>query len=404
MTTRRHFLEASAAVTGLILPNVFQQMARAVPDLDQQSAKDSILIVVQLSGGNDGLNTIIPCSDAAYVKARPKLKISSKDALPLDQRLGLAPSMTGFHQLWNTGQLAIVQGVGYPQPNRSHFESMDIWHKATTSTEEKFGWLGRCAPHIGGAGNGVLHIGDGEPPLAIFGSTGYAPSMRSLQDFQLKTGSGAEGDQRRAAIESLVEKSPSPDELLSFVQESSKQSFASAARIREVANEYRTGVAYPQTPLAQRLKLIAQLIDARLPQRVYYVSHDGFDTHAAQGISHGSLLGVLSDAMAAFHADLKEHGHEKRVTGFVFSEFGRRVAENGSAGTDHGTAAPVFLTGSSVKGGLHGAHPALDDLDEGDLKFHTDFRSVYSTLLRSWLDVDPGKVLAGQFPELALIQ
>jgi uncharacterized protein (DUF1501 family) len=281
---------------------------------------------------------------------------------------------------------------------------MDIWHKATTAATEKFGWLGRCAPEIGGAGDAVLHIGDGEPPLAVFGATGYAPSMRSIQDFQLKTGNGTDGDRRRAAVEQLAEKSNGGDDLLSFVQSSAKQSFASAARIREVASEYKTASAYPETPLAQRLKLIAQLIDAKLPQRVYYVSHDGFDTHAAQQLSHGQLLKTLGDAMEAFHADLKSHGHGERVTGFVFSEFGRRVAENGSQGTDHGTAAPVFLTGAGVKGGLHGKHPSFDDLDQGDLKFHTDFRSVYATLLQDWLGVDPKKVIAGQYPALPLLK
>ena len=382
-------------------------MAAAAPGLDQRGAKDTILVVVQLTGGNDGLNTVIPFADAAYQKARPTLKVPAASVHKLEQGLGLAPTMTGFSKLWEASQLAIVQGVGYAQPNRSHFESMDIWHKATPTATEKFGWLGRCAPEIGGAGNAVLHIGDGEPPLAVYGATGYAPSMRSIQDFQLKTGSGAEGDRRRAAVESLAEKpegAAGGDDLLSFVQSSAKQSFASAARIREVAAEYKSGVNYPTTPLAQRLKLIAQLIDAKLPQRVYYVSLDGFDTHAAQALSHGQLLGTLASAMGAFHADLKEHGHSERVIGFVFSEFGRRVAENGSQGTDHGTAAPVFLTGAGIQPGLHGAHPSLENLDEGDTKFHTDFRSVYATLLQDWLGVTANKVLAGQYPTLPIIR
>lgn len=402
MSTRRKFLAATAA--SLTLPTVFQQMATAAPGLDERGAKDSILVIVQLTGGNDGLNTVVPYADAAYQKARPTLKIPESSVLKLEQGLGLAPSLTGFSKLWDAGQLAVIQGVGYAQPNRSHFESMDIWHKATTSATEKFGWLGRCAPEIGGAGDGVLHIGDREPPLAVFGATGYAPSMRSIQDFQLKTGAGAAGDRRRVAVESLAEKTAGSDDLLSFVQSSAKQSYASAARIREVTNEYKSGVTYPQTPLAERLKLIAQLIDAKLPQRVYYVSHDGFDTHAAQTLSHGLLLGTMASAMESFHADLKEHGHAERVTGFVFSEFGRRVAENGSAGTDHGTAAPVFLTGAGIKGGLHGAHPSLEKLEDGDVKFHTDFRSVYATLLQDWLGVAPSKVLTGDYPTLSVIR
>jgi uncharacterized protein (DUF1501 family) len=399
MSTRRHFLATTAA--GLALPTVFQRMSRAA---EETKGPDTILVVVQLAGGNDGLNTVVPYNEPAYTKARPTLKIGAAQALKLEQGLGLAPTLKGFSSLWEAGQLAVVQGVGYAQPNRSHFESMDIWHKATTAATEKFGWLGRCAPEIGGAGDAVLHIGDGEPPLAVFGATGYAPSMRSIQDFQLKTGNGTDGDRRRAAVEQLAEKSNGGDDLLSFVQSSAKQSFASAARIREVASEYKAASTYPETPLAQRLKLIAQLIDAKLPQRVYYVSHDGFDTHAAQQLSHGQLLKTLGDAMEAFHADLKSHGHGERVAGFVFSEFGRRVAENGSQGTDHGTAAPVFLTGAGVKGGLHGKHPSFDDLDQGDLKFHTDFRSVYATLLQDWLGVDPKKVIAGQYPALSLLK
>ena len=401
MTTRRNFLAATAA--SLTLPSVFQRMALAAPGLDQRGAKDTILVIVQLTGGNDGLNTVVPYSAVAYQQARPTLRIPAASVLKLEQGLGLAPSMTGFSQLWEAGQLAVLQGVGYAQPNRSHFESMDIWHKATTSPTEKFGWLGRCAPEIGGAGDGVLHIGDGEPPLAVYGASGYAPSMRSIQDFQLKTGKGADGDRRRAAVESLSEKADGSDDLLSFVQSSAKQSFASAKRIREVAAEYKSGVDYPQTPLAQRLKLIAQLIDAQLPQRVYYVSHDGFDTHAAQSLSHGQLLGTMASALASFHADLKEHGHSERVAGFVFSEFGRRVAENGSQGTDHGTAAPVFLTGAKIKGGLHGQHPSLENLEDGDVKFHTDFRSVYATLLQEWLGVAPNQVLTGSYPILPVI-
>lgn len=397
MSTRRHFLAQTAA--GLTLPTVFQRMSRAA---EEAKGKDSILVVVQLSGGNDGLNTVVPYNEAAYTKARPTLKIGSQSVLKLEPGLGLAPTLTGFSSLWEAGQLAVVQGVGYAQPNRSHFESMDIWHKATTAASEKYGWLGRCAPEIGGAGNAVLHIGDGEPPLAVYGATGYAPSMRSIQDFQLKTGSGADGDRRRTAVEQLAEKATGGDDLLSFVQSSAKQSFASAARIREVAAEYKAAIDYPQTPLAQRLKLIAQLIDAKLPQRVYYVSHEGFDTHAAQQLSHGQLLKTLGDAMEAFHSDLKSHGHGERVVGFVFSEFGRRVAENGSQGTDHGTAAPVFLTGAAIQGGVHGKHPSFDDLDQGDLKFHTDFRSVYASLLKDWLGVEPGHVLQGNHPTLAL--
>ncbi len=382
----------------------------AVPPVLAQASREAaakpagkILVVFEWFGGNDGLNTVVPYGEAAYQKARPTLKIPAASVLKLEQGLGLAPSMTGFSKLWEASQLAIIQGVGYAQPNRSHFESMDIWHKATTSPTEKYGWLGRCASELGGAGDGVLHIGEGEPPLAVYGATGYAPSMRSIQDFQLKTGNGAEGDRRRAAVEALAEKAEGSDDLLSFVQSSAKQSFASAARIREVAAEYKTGVDYPQTPLAQRLKLIAQLIDAQLPQRVYYVSHDGFDTHAAQAISHGQLLGTLASAMQSFHDDLQEHGHAKRVAGFVFSEFGRRVAENGSAGTDHGTAAPVFLTGPGVKSGLHGGHPSLENLEDGDVKFHTDFRSVYATLLQEWLGVAPEKVLTGQYLILPVI-
>ncbi len=320
--------------------------------------------------------------------------------LSINDEVAFHPSMQGFAKLLEADQLAVIQGVGYPNPNRSHFTSMDIWHKATMDMREAYGWLGRTFPHLSPSGG--MYLGDQEAPLAVYGATGYAPSLASLEDFQLQVG---DDPAKREVIANLAASNSTPDDdLLQFLRNSSQQTYAAAERLQEVTTQYATPTTYPDSPLAGRLKLVAQLIDAGAGERVYYTSLDGFDTHSGQAISHGGLLETFSSALAAFHEDLEHHGHGQRVVSMVFSEFGRRVAENGSQGTDHGCAAPMFLVGSQVATGVHGAHPSLEDLDEGDLKHHTDFRSVYSTILENWLHVPSQEILLGQYDTLPLLK
>ena len=398
--SRRRFLQGSSAVAfGLGLPEFFRRAALAAPDAAAPGSRETILVVVELTGGNDGLNTVIPFRDPAYAAARPTLKQAAAAVRKIDEDLAFHPSMDGFSKLLEDSKLAIVQGVGYPNPNRSHFESMDIWHKATASREQQYGWLGRAVPHLEAAG--AMHIGEGEPPLALFGGSGHAPSLRSLEQYQLRV--GGDETRKRAILEKQAAAPGGGDDLLQFVRSSARQTYASAERLRQVAKSYETPVGYPATGLANRLKLIAQLIDAGVPERIYYTSHGGFDTHAAQQEMHARLLQEFSEALAAFVEDVAAHGHGRRVLVMTFSEFGRRVRENGSQGTDHGVASQMFLAGETVRPGLIGAHPSLTDLDSGDLKFHTDFRSVYATVLDEWLGIRPSDVLGGEYPRLDLL-
>lgn len=389
--SRRTFLEASTVAVGAGLPGVFQQVAQAAPKSDQPGGDQTVLVVVELTGGNDGLNTVIPFRDPSYRAARPTLRQPADQVKKIDSDLGFHPAMQGFADLLEAGHLAIVQGVGYANPNRSHFESMDIWHKATRSRAEQFGWLGRSLPQLK-TGKG-LYLGTGEAPLALFSPAGNAPAVGSLKDYQLKTGPGSIGQHRRETIENLNQKSVSGDELLDFVRTSTTQTYASSKELERVAESYQPARSYPENPLGQRLNLIAQLIDAGIPERIYYTAHGGFDTHAGQQPNHARLLGELADGLNAFQQDLSQKGHGKRVLVMTFSEFGRRVKENGSAGTDHGVASQMFLIGEPVRAGVIGEHPSLEDLTDGDLKHHTDFRQVYATVLDEWLKVPSQEIL-----------
>jgi uncharacterized protein (DUF1501 family) len=402
--SRRKFLASvSAASAGLV------SLAPRAPGFLLESAAygadrpgENVLVVVQLSGGNDGLNTVVPYTDEIYKKKRrASLAIDARQVLKIDGSLGFHPSLKGFSTLLENHQLAIVQGVGYPNPNRSHFESMDIWHSARIETKERAnGWLGRAfdarkAAMTRSIDPPALHLGDERQPLALSARDVPSPSIRSLDQFKLETGNN---ERQRAAIEAAVGTARSNrSELLTFIQTRSTSALEVSRRIEASNQAYKASVTYPATPLAQNLKRIAQLIDAGLTTRVYYVALDGFDTHSDQPAAHAGLLDQLGGALAAFAEDLQAHSHLDRVTTLVFSEFGRRVEENASRGTDHGAAAPVFVVGGRVRAGLIGNHPRLDDLINGDLKFHTDFRSVYATILEKWLEWSAVPILGEGF-------
>lgn len=403
--SRRTFLTRGSAVAlGVSLPGLFRRAALAAPKSDAPGGAQTVLVVVQMTGGNDGLNTVIPFRDALYTAARPTLKPQESKLLKIDEQLAFHPAMTGLAGLFEKSQVAIVQGVGYPQPNRSHFSSMDIWHKATAAREQQYGWLGRSHAQLG-AGNRAMAIGGGDPPLALFGPTGFAPAVKSLQEYQLRVTLKGDDPAKRALIEKFAESpAPAKNDLLNLVRSSARETYRSSQRLRQAAEKYDTPVAYPETGLGQRLKLVAQLIASGVPERVYYTSLEGFDTHAVQAPWHAQLLQEFSDAVAAFQKDLAHQGQQDRVLLMSFSEFGRRVKENASEGTDHGAASQMFLAGGRVKAGVVGAHPSLADLDDGDLKHHTDFRSVYGTVLKDWLGVSPEEILGGRYPALELLK
>jgi uncharacterized protein (DUF1501 family) len=369
-------------------------------------SKDTILVVVQLTGGNDGLNTVVPYNHDEYRKARRKLAIPEKNVLKISDTIGLHPSARGLSDLLEGGKLAIVQGVGYPTPNRSHFESMDIWHTCLRKGNPRStGWLGRfldASRQSGDIDAPAIHIGFEKLPLALVAENVRVSSFGSPESFRLQDGGSR---QLRDAIRALTSGDRQPsDPLLGFLQSSATSALTTSERITEVLRDYQTPVAYPESALATRLKTIAQLIDAGLKTRVYYVELDGFDTHSQQAAAHAALLQQFSDAVRAFTEDLEHHNHGDRTLVMSFSEFGRRVAENASEGTDHGAAAPMFLAGSRVYAGLVGGHPSFNDLDDGDLKFHTDFREVYATLLERWLGWPSTRVLGGEFKSIDVLK
>ncbi len=399
-SSRRLFLQSTLGTSALV--SLTPSLPRFLVNTSVQAAAsrgENVLVVIQLSGGNDGLNTVIPYGDDGYNRNRSVLRIGAGQVVKVDDSIGLHPSLVGLGELREKGQLAILQGIGYPNPNRSHFESMDIWHTAEPAAVaggRRTGWLGRCLDALPAEGRDIsaIHLGLGRQPLALAGQNIRAASVRSLEGFRLEDGGDAA---LRKSIEQTAAQTRerSPD-LLQFLQRSTVSALASSARVQEALRSYSTPVAYPGSALGQQLKNVAQLIEGGLSTRIYYLSLDGFDTHANQAAAHAGLLRQLGDAVAAFAKDLEHHGQADRVAVMTFSEFGRRVKENASGGTDHGAAAPMFLVGPRVKAGVIGKHPSLTDLDEGDLKHHTDFRRVYAAILKDWLGVNPRPVLDDQ--------
>lgn len=417
--TRRAFLFrgmtlASAAAT---IPCFLQRSAFAMmrPDDTLVSRpgvpEDRVLVVVQLAGGNDGLNTVIPISDPQYYRVRQTIAVPERQALELAKGSGVAlhPQLVGIKDLYDNGLCAVVQGVGYPNPNRSHFASMDIWHTAETSGTGD-GWLGRyfdneCQGAPGEQAHdipGTSGIAIGRTaPLAMQGRL-YKPIAFETPDLFRWTGLDLH-DSLEAPYTRIT--SAETDEDLAhnpnaqFLMRTALDARLASDRIRK-AVESRPLVAYPANDLARQLAMVAAMIRAGLETRVYYVTLGGFDTHAGQGGAngrHANLMSQFSSAVAAFYADLKAQRNDHRVLTMSFSEFGRRVAQNGSGGTDHGTAAPMFFFGPMVRAGVHGGHPSLTDLDDGDLKFHTDFRSVYTDVIASWMKADAKEVLGATF-------
>jgi uncharacterized protein (DUF1501 family) len=398
MFTRRQFLSSTLRASSLVAlaPVVPQFVARTAEAA--APGKDNILVVLELSGGNDGINTVVPYADDLYHKARPTLRQTKDAVIRLDDHVGLHPSMAGLRATWEAGHLAVVQGVGYPNPDRSHFEAMDIWQSAEPKRRTKTGWLGRGAAEFKGTtGVPLLYIGANRLPLALAGAPGGAVSINDQNSFRLEISGSKAGQRnaRRQLLKDLSAPGKAEDDLSSFVRRRQAQTLTAVDTLRELL-EGRGGVRRGPG-LSGKLQLVAGLIDRGFGTRVFYVRLGGFDTHADQAPAHARLLADLAGSVAGFFRTLKDSGHDRRVRLMTFSEFGRRVDENGSRGTDHGAASCLFVAGPSVKGGVVGRHPSLKDLDVGDLKFHTDFRRVYATQLDGWLGCDSKTVLGARW-------
>jgi uncharacterized protein (DUF1501 family) len=387
MLTRRSLLK-SAPLLALAptVPAFLANTARAAgPKPDAR-----VLVVVQLDGGNDALNTVVPHADPEYAKLRPRLRIDPRQLVKLNDSLGLHPSLKALDKLWDGGRLAVVPGVGYPNPNRSHFQSMAIWHTARFEDEEiraSAGWLGRALD----AGGGESCVVAAETPQAVRGRRAAAVSLTRAEDLLL-----TDPDAVKAALGTPSQ----ADDVLAFVRRQSADATAGAEKVAAMAREKSDSV-YPATALGQKLQLVARLLKSAAPARVYYTAQGGYDTHAQQQFAHANLLSAFAGAVAAFFADLTAAKCAERVALLAFSEFGRTIKENGSVGTDHGTAGCVFLAGPSVKGGVHGSAPSLTDLAGGEPKMTTDFRRVYATVLSDWLGL-PAEGLGGSFTSAKL--
>jgi uncharacterized protein (DUF1501 family) len=409
-STRREFLHASAKGIGLLAFSQFapqflvQSTAAAAPAPEKDR---SVLVLVQLAGGNDGLNTLVPFEDADYYRLRPTIGIPKAKVLRVSETLGLHPSCTALHAMFNDGNVAIVQNVGYPNPNRSHFRSTEIWETASASDQfASTGWIGR---YMDNACAGVP--ADSHDPLAVHITNGLPQSFmgeHAHPTFGLVPGGGnrRDNEETRRLLETMIARStPEPDPAASstFLKQTFMDALVTEKKVQRLISEYRPGTAYPGNPFAASLRNVAALIAAGLPTRVYFVSLSGFDTHSNQAGQQASLLGQLSDGLAAFQKDLEAHQLGDQVTTMTFSEFGRRPSENESKGTDHGTAAPLFVMGARVKGGLHGTPPSLKLERNQDLAFSTDFRRVYATALERWLDCPAEPVLGRKFEPLPIV-
>jgi uncharacterized protein (DUF1501 family) len=422
--TRRIFLQRSLAVvsTTATMPMFLQNSAFAIDNPFEYRnggsragvPDDRILVVVQLGGGNDGLNTVIPYGDHAYYNARPQLGVTDKDVVKFTERdaagIGLHPNLAPLKELYDEGVLALYQGVGYPNPNRSHFKSMDIWHTANPEGDgQGTGWIGRYFDNTCGGEpepNACVSIGD-TAPLATQGKTIQPIAFENAKLFRW-SGEDLHPDVA-AAYQQINRRGVIADEAAEgttaeFLMRTALDAQLSSEKIRD-ATAKPPEVSYPGSKLANSLKMVAQMIRAGLGTRVYYTDMGGFDTHAGQAGRHANLLGQFAQAVAAFYRDLKSQGNEKRVMIMTFSEFGRRVKQNASAGTDHGTAAPMFMIGDMVEPGVHTPHPSLTKLDKnGDLVFNTDFRQVYTSVINDWMGADAKAVLGKPFKPVKLVQ
>jgi uncharacterized protein (DUF1501 family) len=379
------------------------------------------LVVLQLTGGNDMLNTIVPYGDPLYYDNRKTVRIAEEDVLHIDSHFGFHPSMRAIKPFWDNGKMAVIAGVGYPNPNYSHFRSMDIWYTCEPETMATDGWLGKTVKEIDPKAENVLtavNFGRGLPRALSLSGVPVA-SVAQLDAYGLLT-SLSSVSQRQSALEvfsclyddgwndqgqptSLDAPRPG-DEVLRYMGQTGLDAQKGADILRTATGKYQSSVEYPNSPLAGSLKGIAQVKLAGLGTRVFYTSHGTFDTHATQLPAHAKLWQEVSEGVAAFFDDLRAHDAADDVIMLVWSEFGRRVKDNG-AGTDHGAGSVAFILGDHVKGGMYGEYPSLkkDDLTGGNLKYNVDFRSTYASILDQWMQIDAKPIVNGKFEEFAIV-
>jgi uncharacterized protein (DUF1501 family) len=431
LQSRRQFVSNSLKGVGLLtassyVPAFLTRTAQAVGA--ETDAK--ILVVLQLSGGNDGLNTVVPLGDDLYYKARPVIRIRADETLKINDRIGLNSALAPLKGEFDAGHMAIVQNVGYPNPDRSHFRSMEIWHTAADSQgrREITGWLGRyfdaqckgADPRSLAEKSSVgmsfgkimpqafrnrMNVGIAldNPDTFQWNTSGETVSLARAQEqifAKLNQPAGAMMQQRLDTLGGITGGEP---ETLDFLRHTAQNAIVAGDRIRAILSKSKQHSGYPNSGLAHQFQMISKLIAGNFPTRVYYAIQGGFDTHAAQMGTQTRLLRDVADSVTAFLSDLRAHKNSDRVVVLAFSEFGRRVAENASQGTDHGAAAPMFLFGEKIRAGLHGSAPNLSDLVDGDLRHQIDFRQIYADVLEGWLGTADEAVLGRKFEKVRIV-
>ncbi len=387
---RRNFLKTSGllSLTPLVPGFVNRLAAQTKAETDQK-----ILVVIEMNGGNDGINTIVPHKDPEYAKRRPKLKLDPAQLHKINDDMAFHSAMRRSKEQFDAGEFAIINGVGYPNPNRSHFASLEIWHRGLQDSkrESGAGWLGNAldlARDPNGTSMDGYFVGTRSVSAAMVSRRAQIAALSRFQDLKL--------DPSIQPIDSQQQ-----SDIASFVQRQTTNAFATSQQIESVTKQSASS-GFAGDRLSQQMKLISQLIKSGSGARVYYTVQGGYDTHSVQTNTHANLLFSLSRAMKSFVDDLKTSGLDDRVVVMAFSEFGRRVNENVSLGTDHGTAGPVFLAGTKIKPGFIGKSTSLTDLKDGDLKSEFDFQQLYASLLDNWLGVSSEKVLQGKYKPLDL--
>jgi uncharacterized protein (DUF1501 family) len=383
---------------------LFAQALARTPRPGFAGTDDRVLVIVNFQGGNDGLNTIVPFADPAYYRYRPTLAVAPADVLRIDDRIGFNPALKPLEALYGRGKIAIVQGVGYPDPVLSHFRGTEIWQTAAPDSFPSTGWLGRYLDAAGLPKEDLFNavaLANVLPELLVSERVDV-PAIQQLQGYGLASDrSGAAREAFRAFVRD--QRVPFSSPYLARVAEIEDHAQRGSEELPRLVAGYATDAPYPATPLGRSLALAAQIIGSKLGTRVLYVTLGSFDTHTTQRVTQDRLLADFANGMSAFYADLAAHGNDGRVLTMTFSEFGRRVEENASRGTDHGTAAPVFLIGGGVAGGVYGEHPSLDDLAAGNLRFGTDFRRIYATVIERWLGRSTTGIIAGSFPAIGAL-
>jgi len=408
-STRREFLRYGLGGIGLLAfsrfaPSFLVESALAQTPVAEKDR--SILVLIQLAGGNDGLNTLVPFGDPNYRRLRPTLGLPKEQLLPIDDHFALHSACAPLHRLLKDGKLGIVQNVGYPNPNRSHFRSTEIWETASESNQTlPTGWLGRFFDNACNGAPGADHDPCGvnisnELPQS-FGAEHNHPT------FSLSLNGKGRGrpPENLDLLQAMLTQTghDHPHDNAGYLSHTMLDALVTERRFQAIIGDYKPGTDYPASGFANSLRNVAALIAGGVATRVYYVSLTGFDTHANQLGTQAGLLKQLSEGLAAFQKDLESKKLDGQVLTMTFSEFGRRPSENESRGTDHGTAAPLFVLGSGIKAGLHGTAPDLNVAHNQDITFSTDFRQVYGTVLDRWLAADPGKVLGRTYPPLAFV-